>query len=188
MKVKNLNNSSVKTKKLIKSTFAQLLQEKRELSKITVTELVERANINRGTFYLHYDSIYGVAEDFEEEILQTIILNDKALDLSNINAYFESIIAYLKENEDTYKMLLASNDPLLFLEKLSTIINEKIYYSLISSSLIHKSNSLKFDTSFFTDGIINQILKYFIGKSDYSLDDICKYMKKYFKILFLQNK
>ena len=57
MKVKNLNHSSEKTKKLIRSTFAQLIKENDGLDKVTVSELVRRADINRGTFYNHYDSI-----------------------------------------------------------------------------------------------------------------------------------
>lgn len=44
MKVKNLNHSSEKTKKLIKNTFAELMKENQELSKVTVTELVNRAD------------------------------------------------------------------------------------------------------------------------------------------------
>lgn len=58
MKVKNLNASSVKTRNLIRGTFAELLYEKKNINKITVTELVQRADINRSTFYSHYD-VYG---------------------------------------------------------------------------------------------------------------------------------
>ena len=51
MKVKNLNHSSEKTRKLRRNIFAELIKEKQELNKITVSELVKRADINRGTFY-----------------------------------------------------------------------------------------------------------------------------------------
>lgn len=57
MKVKNLNASSVKTRNLIRDTFAELLYEKKNINKITVTELVQRADINRSTFYSHYDDV-----------------------------------------------------------------------------------------------------------------------------------
>ena len=69
MKAQNLNNSSKKTRKLIKKVFAEMLSEKRELGKISVSELCARAEISRGTFYSHYDDIYGVAEDYENEIM-----------------------------------------------------------------------------------------------------------------------
>ena len=57
MKAKNLNNSSKKTRNLIKNTFAEMLSEKKEINKISVTELVKRADINRGTFYTHYNDM-----------------------------------------------------------------------------------------------------------------------------------
>ena len=42
-----------------------------------------------------------------------------------------------------------------------------------------KSGSLKFDVAFFTDGVVNQVLKYFNGSSEYTLDNISSYSKKY---------
>ena len=67
MKAKNLNASSVKTRNLIRDTFAELLYEKKNINKITVTELVQRADINRSTFYSHYDDVRHVAEDIKAE-------------------------------------------------------------------------------------------------------------------------
>ena len=45
--------SALKSKKLIKNAFSELLQKK-DFEKITVTEIVNRAGLNRGTFYAHY--------------------------------------------------------------------------------------------------------------------------------------
>ena len=64
-----MNSSAKKTQSLIRNTFAMMISEKKELSKITVSELVKRANINRSTFYSHYDDIYGVAEEYENELI-----------------------------------------------------------------------------------------------------------------------
>ncbi|ANZ95010.1 MAG: TetR/AcrR family transcriptional regulator [Brochothrix thermosphacta] len=47
----------IKTQRAIKTTFLQLINKK-ELSKITVAELARIAEINKGTFYLHYADIY----------------------------------------------------------------------------------------------------------------------------------
>ena len=84
MKAKNVNRSSIKTRALIKSTFAEMLSEKKEINKITVTELVKRADINRGTFYSHYDDVYGVAEDYENELIDKFF-DDARLIGSQVN-------------------------------------------------------------------------------------------------------
>lgn len=186
MKVKNLNHSSEKTKKLIKSTFAELINEYQELNKVTVSELVKRADINRGTFYNHYDSIYDVAKEFEAEIIKVLFEDSK--NLNSINDFFEyldDIVKYLKKNEDTYKLLLSSREPLLFLDKLRKLITDKLYEALNNNHKFAKSPSLKFDIDFFTSGVIYQVLYYFKGTSEYSLEEISQYSKQLFRKCFM---
>jgi probable dihydroxyacetone kinase regulator len=56
------------TKKAIRESFSRLLEEK-PLDKITVKDIVEDCEINRGTFYYYYPDIYALVEDiFEEEV------------------------------------------------------------------------------------------------------------------------
>lgn len=185
MKVKNLNNSSIKTKKLIKNTFAELIKENKELNKITVSELVKRADINRSTFYNHYDNIYSVAEELEDEIIQVLLENSQTLtSINDIFDYFDTIINYLEENENIYRLLLSSKDPLIFLSELSTDISNKLYIVLSNNLKLSDKKSLLFDISFFTGGIIYQILKYFNNDSNYSLQEINAYAKKLVTILF----
>ena len=45
--------SSSRSKLLIRNALVSLMQEK-PFEKITVTDIVKRADINRGTFYAHY--------------------------------------------------------------------------------------------------------------------------------------
>lgn len=187
MKVKNLNNSSLKTKKLIKKTFATLINEKKELSKLSVSELVTRADINRGTFYNHYNSIYDVAEDFESEVIKLLFEDNKELNsVQEIYLYIDNIINYLKSNEDLYKMLLASKEPMLFLEKLDNLIYKKLSKSLSSLSNIKNKNDLEINVSFYVSGAVNQILKYFRGQLDISLNELGQYMKNWLSDIFLK--
>ena len=51
--------SAIRSRQLITEALADLLQEK-PLNKITVTDVVNRAQINRGTFYAHYQDIPDV--------------------------------------------------------------------------------------------------------------------------------
>ncbi|MFA6889664.1 MAG: TetR/AcrR family transcriptional regulator, partial [Bacilli bacterium] len=60
-----------KTKKLLRETLVTLMEEK-ELRKITISEMTARANINRGTFYLHYIDIYDMVEKLGDEIIDII--------------------------------------------------------------------------------------------------------------------
>ena len=57
-----------KTKKQLKQALTKLLMNK-ELKDVSVLELTELADINRGTFYLHYKDIYDLYDQTENEIL-----------------------------------------------------------------------------------------------------------------------
>ena len=92
MKVQGLNSSSKKTRNLIKKAFAELINEKKELSKITVTELVKKAEITRSTFYTHYDDIYEVVNEYQLETIELLVSDDKILNsIQDIYDYFDEI-------------------------------------------------------------------------------------------------
>ncbi len=183
MKVQGLNSSSRKTQELIKKTFAELINEKKSLNKITVTELVKRADITRGSFYTHYDDIYDVANDYQLETIELLVSEDNILyDKKDIINYFDDIILCLKRNEKIYKMLLSSADSIIFLEKLNKMASRKILYALRNYS--SKNPYLELDVYFFMDGIMAELIKYFKNQSDYTLDELNENFKKWFEKIF----
>ncbi len=56
------------TKPLIRYAFITLLKEK-SLEDITVHEIVEKALINRSTFYLHYKDKYDLYDAIVDDLL-----------------------------------------------------------------------------------------------------------------------
>ncbi len=182
MKVQCLNSSSVKTRSLIKKTFAELINEKKQLDKITVTELVKRAQLTRSTFYTHYDNIYDVAHDYQLQTIELLCSEDlKLFSKKDILNYFDNIIMCLKDNETTYKLLLAADESLLFLEKLNKIASKKVYDAL---NINCNDRYLELNVSFLMNGILVEILKYFRNESSYSLDEILLNMKNWFEKIF----
>jgi len=57
MKLQGTNASSRRTKEKIKRAFALEVKEKSELKRVSITNLVKKAEITRGAFYSHYDKI-----------------------------------------------------------------------------------------------------------------------------------
>ncbi|MCC0654083.1 TetR/AcrR family transcriptional regulator C-terminal domain-containing protein [Clostridioides sp. ES-S-0001-03] len=99
MKKVSVDRRTIRTKKMIRSALAELIDEK-GFNNISVTDLTQRADINRGTFYLHYVDKYDLLEKIENEIIQEIEEETKHLDSVNMM------------NMD------ASNEPLPFMVKL----------------------------------------------------------------------
>ena len=61
-----------KTRAAIKKAYLELIVEKGQ-SKISVSELSRRADIDRKTFYLHYSSTYDVLADYVGERFSEIV-------------------------------------------------------------------------------------------------------------------
>ena len=62
-----------KTKTAIREAYFSILKENSS-AKITVTEIANRANIDRKTFYLHYDSPEALMEEFYKNLVNDFLL------------------------------------------------------------------------------------------------------------------
>ena len=73
------------TRMIIEQCFFELLEEK-PVSKITVTELCEKAQINRATFYKHYQDVPQLLEKLEEEFFDQIrdMFKDHAVNMETM--------------------------------------------------------------------------------------------------------
>ena len=64
---KKIDRRVRKTKQQLQDGFIQL-RKKKDLKDITVKELCELTDLNRGTFYLHYKDIYDLSEQLESSL------------------------------------------------------------------------------------------------------------------------
>ena len=63
-----------KTKRAIQKAFIALLREK-PIEKITVKEIAERAEINKTTFYSHYETLDALTAEIERQTVQLVCDN-----------------------------------------------------------------------------------------------------------------
>ena len=179
MKAKNLNNSSRKTNRLIKNVFAEMLSEYKEISRISVSELCARAEISRGTFYSHYDDIYGVAEDYENELIDHFFDNAKLLTPTNVEQFIDIFFQYIRENDENYKLLCRSNEFIFTAKKLTTIATNKFLELCHHNALVKNKEYIDLDIVVFIDGILCEYVKYCRGLSAVKLDDLYAFTKQW---------
>ena len=100
MEEKKADRRTAKTQKAIINAFASLLAEK-ELNKITVREISDRADINRATFYKHYLDVYDLYERVEKDIL--IEWSSLILQLEELEAeeFFKCLVSYISLRWDS---------------------------------------------------------------------------------------
>ncbi len=108
MSEKTNDRRTIKTRKAICRAFAELLMEK-ELHKITVKEIIEKADISRVTFYNHYFDVYDLHDKFEESIMletASLVLELESVSYSEV---FSKIIGYVNENRAAFRMIFSPN-------------------------------------------------------------------------------
>lgn len=65
--------NAVRSKMLIQDAFMQLMV-KYDLEKIKAKDIIELANISKGTFYAHYNSVFDLLKELEDEYLSMLFL------------------------------------------------------------------------------------------------------------------
>ena len=87
--------SSLKTKKMLCASLKEIMKHK-PFSKITVSELIKHCNVNRKTFYYHFEDIYGLLKwMLEQEAFEIVREFDV---LSDYEAVFHFVIDYVEQN------------------------------------------------------------------------------------------
>ena len=96
-----------KTKRAIRSAFYELIKEK-PLEKITVREIAERAEINKTTFYAHYETVYDLVDQLEQEAVAEVIsqLNTAQGLLSSPRAFVKEIYTLLSKTNSVPSFFL----------------------------------------------------------------------------------
>lgn len=103
----------VKTHKSLYEALIQLLEEK-EYEEIKVSDLCEKAMVNRSTFYAHFSDKYDLLDSFIRDLKQSLI--DELNKNNKINSakeyYMELIklfINHIDENKQTYRSIIINN-------------------------------------------------------------------------------
>lgn len=99
---------TMKTRKAIIDALADLLYEK-ELHKVTVKEITEKADINRGTFYKHYLDVYDLYDKAEQDILVDLGMLVLQLEELPSDQFFGHLIDYIDANRAIFRMMFSPN-------------------------------------------------------------------------------
>jgi len=113
-----------KTKQALRSSFAELMKEK-SIQQITVQELVDRADLSRGAFYLYYRDIFDlqkkIADEVFEELMYEAMSYAQKNELEEPYPYLVASLNYIASNATVCKMLLSRDGGKDFCDRLVQI-------------------------------------------------------------------
>ena len=119
---------SRRSRKLLKQGLLELLREK-GFSHISVRDITERMDLNRGTFYLHYPDTTALMRSLEDDILceiRQLVENHmgETVEGGSLRPLFEPLLDYVVAHRETCQALFASGSNSEFLSGLRDLVYE----------------------------------------------------------------
>ncbi|QDW21619.1 TetR/AcrR family transcriptional regulator [Flavobacterium sp. KBS0721] len=118
------------TKMVLRDSILDLLRNK-SLNEISITELCKAADLNRNTFYKHYNTPYEIIREMEDEMFTALM--DSIKDFDNVN---DIILASCRTMERDKKMSV-----IIFSETDSSSLLSKALSSFRKTDITAQMNS-----------------------------------------------
>lgn len=166
--------NAILTKKKIASAYLSLMIENPEM--INVTEIVKKAGLHRGTFYIHFENVKMVEQFIENELAQNFKDLETDFRLVQIDKKPEIIIEKLNEilnkDLDFYRLFVtaACNTNLMETIKKSILISISNNFQVMRYVMNYER--FKVVIQYITGGVIGTYTDWFKGNIDCSIDDL----------------
>ena len=167
--------SAIRSRKLIRDAFLRILQEN-GTARMTVTEIVRRADINRATFYAHYPDVQGVIDEIENEVLGKVFdvlqPEENGDFLSDLPKLFRNINSYIEENIESFRILVKANESLSFIEKMKDILVKFMLENQNIPAPVRQSENYHLICIYFIGGLMSLYKEWLLGNIDCSLNTL----------------
>ena len=181
MEEKRRNKNALRSKRLIVNAYIDLL-ETYSANKITVTKIVEKADLNRSTFYAHFSSPADVLASIEEDIMNRFItlLNRVQLDriLEQPLPLVTEIAHLVSDDRELFVKIINGNRESTFLEKLKELFIEKLMSDKETRKLFKDKAVLDINLRFLAGGYTEILRDWFEGKLDMSINDLSEIISR----------
>lgn len=184
---KSSHKNAARSRQMIKKAFAELLNEK-DMGKITVTDIVERAGISRGTFYAHYLDVYDLYMAIQSNMMEAVddgidTLGAKSI-IKDPSKAIEIGVSFIYEKMSYYKLFVTSSRSVEFINRIANYIIEKL--SAEADNLFEPTDAAiyKLFLNYTLGAITSVIVKWIDDEVKASKDELISFfISSYFKSL-----
>lgn len=173
MNTEKMDRRIRKTRKQLLNGLTTLMQKK-DIKDISVKELTDFVDINRGTFYLHYKDIFDMLEIVENDFFEefNILLDHDIIDsdFPNPHTVLTNIFSYLYKHKEMTSALIGPHGDLSFLNKLKVIVQEHIHYVWDKHNL--DQGALDYYSAFIISGCVGLIEVWLQNKCTKSIEEM----------------
>lgn len=170
-----------KTKKAITGALAELLKEK-PLNRISVREISDLADINRGTFYLHYRDVADMAEKLQNEVLEEfkniVETHDPNKNRTELFPMIVDFFHLLAEHAELAKVLIGKNGDAAFVDKFKNVIREKCFSDVKTTFNIQNDDVFNYFYHYIVSGCIGIFAAWLNGGRKESAEEMAALTEK----------
>lgn len=124
MKQEKVDRRVKYTKMVLRQSLLELLQEQ-PISKLTVTDICARADVNRNTFYSHYESPFDLLMQIEDELYEEIMRSvERSLSTRTISAFLLDVCQSIEANGDLCRILMSEHGDKEFLKRIMQVAHD----------------------------------------------------------------
>lgn len=153
--------------------------------RITVTDIVNKADLNRSTFYSHFKSAEDVRarihSDIIDELFSSMNMKDYRNILSDPYPAMEHVVRIIKKDEGMYKILLNTPGANSFLKKLrDSVVNQYLSDEVILPRVKNKVE-LEMNLRLFIGGFVAVLEDWASGTLNIPLEECTRIMSELIK-------
>ncbi len=112
------------TKMVLRQSLLELLEEQ-PISKLTVTDLCARADVNRNTFYAHYQSPFDLLMQIEDELYEEIMRSvERSLSARTMSTFLLEVCQSIEANGDLCRLLVSEHGDKDFLRRVMQVAHD----------------------------------------------------------------
>lgn len=121
------------TKMLLKSSLIDIMKNK-SIHAISIKEICEGADVNRSTFYRHYDTQYDLYDDIIEDIAVDIAAIHNHPDVKDFTTieFLIKVLEYIDNNRETFLVILSDKGKISLGEAFTRFTNRFIDHENMS--------------------------------------------------------
>ncbi len=113
------------TKMVLKQSLLNLMRDQ-PIEKISVKDICEKADINRGTFYTHYSDPYDLLAQIENELFNEILVSiESSLKAEAISGLLAEIFESIVKNSELCRVLFSDYGDKAFMQRVIFIARDR---------------------------------------------------------------
>ena len=174
------NRSVRNTERRLREGLLQLLEEK-PINEISVKELTDLVDVNRGTFYFHYQDIYDLLHAMEDEFF---VQFDRTLTErepfaapneatgSEVSPYLRAIFSFLDDNRSFCRIMLGAHGDMQFVDRVKERVDSqcRLFWQILAPG----ADELRYGmyNAFIINGCIGLIQEWVNDRRDLTVESI----------------